>query len=95
MGVITQNIFPLGAIAITRPFRYLYIFQTIMYAYFIYYLFKTKLKNNSYGMAHALMYYGLIIIFCGIFYLSLITSNEYASLWYQFYFDQNIRGYPN
>ncbi len=85
--------FPVGAIAITRPFRYFYIFQTIMYAYFLYYLYKTKLKNTLQGSLNALMYYGLIIVFLGIFYLSQITSNEYASLWYQFFFDHSIRGY--
>ena len=93
-GLITSYIFPAGYIAITRPFRYFYIFQAIIYAYFLYYLYRTKLKNTQLGTFHALMYYGLIVIFLGVFYLSLITSNEDASLWYQFYFDQNIYGYP-
>ena len=93
LGLITTYMFPVGAIAITRPFRYFYIFQTIMYAYFLYYLYKTKLKNTLQGSLNALMYYGLIIVFLGIFYMSQITSNEYASLWYQFFFDHSIRGY--
>lgn len=94
IGLVTLYMFPAGFIAITRPFRYFYIFQAIMYAYFLYFLYKTKLKDTPQGMPHALMYYGLIIIFLGIFYLSQITANENAHLWYQFYFDQNINGYP-
>lgn len=95
VGVIIQNIFPVGLISITRPFRYLYIFQTVMYAHFGYYLYKTRLRNLSYGKIHALMYYGLIIIFLGVFYLSLISGNDGVSLWYQFFFDQNFNGYPD
>lgn len=94
IGLVTSYMFPGGAIAITRPFRYFYIFQTIMYAYFLYFLYKTKLKDTPQGVPHALMYYGLIVIFLGIFYLSQITANENDHLWYQFYFDQNIKGYP-
>lgn len=94
IGLVTLYMFPAGFIAITRPFRYFYIFQTIMYAYFLYFLYKTKLKDTPQGTPHALMYYGLIVIFLGIFYLSQITANENDHLWYQFYFDQNIKGYP-
>lgn len=95
VGLLTLYMFPVGYISLTRPFRYFYIFQSIMYAYFLYYLFKTKLKDSQRGTFHALMYYGLIFIFISIFYLSIITSNEDSSFWYQFYFDQNIYGYPN
>lgn len=94
IGLFTMYIFPVGYIAITRPFRYFYIFQSIMYAYFLYYLLRTKLKNVQLGTFHALLYYGLIVIFLGVFYLLIITSNEDSTLWYQFYFDQNIYGYP-
>src|SRR5690554_1376155 len=34
LGLLTTYIFPNGFISLTRPFRYLYVFQTIMYAYF-------------------------------------------------------------
>lgn len=95
IGLITTYMFPVGLISFTRPFVYFYIFQSIMYAYFLYYLYRTKIKSHPYGTYHAIMYYGLIIIFLGIFYLSQITSNENSSSWYQFYFDQNIHGYPN
>jgi hypothetical protein len=95
IGLLTMYVFPVGFIAITRPFRYFYIFPSIMYAFFLYYLFKTKIKDSQRGVFHAYFYYGLIFIFLGIFYLSIITSNENSSFWYQFYFDQNIYGYPN
>lgn len=94
-GLLTMYVFPVGFISITRPFRYFYIFPSIMYAFFLYYLFKTKVRETQRGYVHAIIYYGLIFIFLGIFYLSIITSNENASFWYQFYFDQNIYGYPN
>lgn len=95
IGLITSYMFPEGYISFTRPFRYFYIFQSIMYAFFLYYLYKTKPKYSPKGKIHALMYYGLIFIFIGVFYLSHITSNENASLWYQFFFEKDIYGYPN
>lgn len=94
IGILTMYVFPVGFISLTRPFRYFYIFQSIMYAFFLYYLFKTKIKDSQRGVFHAYFYYGLIFIFLGIFYLSIITSNENSSFWYQFYFDQNLYGYP-
>lgn len=94
IGLITLYMFPTHAISFTRPFQYFYIFQSIMYAYFIFYLYKTKIKNTPHGIIHALIYYGLIIIFLGIFYLFQITSTEEAHLWYQFFFEHNIKGYP-
>lgn len=94
IGLITSYMFPGGYISFTRPFRYFYIFQSIVYSYFLYYLYKTKLKKLSEGKFHALLYYGLVIIFLGIFYLSQITSNENAHFWYQFFFDHEMNGYP-
>lgn len=94
IGLITTYMFPGGYISFTRPFRYFYIFQSIMYAFLLYYLYKTKFKYSPKGKIRALMYYGLIIIFIGVFYLSHITSNENASLWYQFFFDHEMNGYP-
>ena len=94
IGLLTMYVFPVGFISLTRPFRYFYIFPSIMYAFFLYYLFKTKLRDTQRGFFHAIIYYGLIFIFLGVFYLSIITSNEDASFWYQFYFDQNLYGYP-
>lgn len=94
IGLLTMYVFPVGFISLTRPFRYFYIFPSIMYAYFLYYLFKTRLRGTRIGSFHAILYYGLIFIFLGVFYSSIITSNENASFWYQFYFDQNVYGYP-
>lgn len=94
IGLITLYMFPHAYISFTRPFRYFYIFQSIAYAYFLYYLYKTKLKNLPVGKLHALLYYGLVIIFLGIFYLSQITSNENAHSWYQFFFEHDVNGYP-
>ena len=94
IGLITSYMFPGGYISFTRPFRYFYIFQSIVYSYFLYYLYKTKLKKLSEGKFHALLYYGLVIIFLGIFYLSQITSNENAHSWYQFFFEHDVNGYP-
>ena len=94
IGLITLYMFPPNAIEITRPFQYFYIFQSIMYAYFLFYLYKTKIKNTPYGFIHALIYYGLIVIFLGIFYLFQATSNVDAHVLYKFYFEHNINGYP-
>src|SRR5690554_1485323 len=94
IGLLTMYAIPVGFISLTRPFRYFYIFPSIMYAFFLYYLFKTKVRDTLRGSVHAIIYYGLIFIFLGVFYLSIITSNEDASFWYQFYFDQNLYGYP-
>lgn len=90
IGLLTMYVFPVGFISLTRPFRYFYIFPSIMYAFFLYYLFKTKVRDTRRGSVHAIIYYGLIFIFLGVFYLTIITSNEDASTWYQFYFDHNI-----
>jgi hypothetical protein len=81
IGLLTLYIFPVGSIVLTRPFRYFYIFQTIMYAYFAYYLSKNKSWINT------ILFYTMIIAFLGIFYLDQITSSPNSHLWYQFYFD--------
>ncbi|HPW76542.1 MAG: hypothetical protein BWY44_00728 [Candidatus Omnitrophica bacterium ADurb.Bin292] len=84
VGLITYYMFPVGAISFSRPFRYLYIFQSIMLSYFVYYLYKNKTVNNA-------ILAGLIILsFLGIFYLHHITSNRDSHLWYQFYFQSEI-----
>ncbi|PRX38723.1 EpsG family protein [Salegentibacter salegens] len=82
IGILTQNIFPVGSIVLTRPFRYLFIFKGIMFAYFIYYLIKNESPHNR------LVGVGLILIFISIFYLNIITANSHSHLWYQFYFQQ-------
>ena len=84
IGLLTMYVFPVGFISLTRPFRYFYIFPSIMYAFFLYYLFKTKIKDSQRGVFHAYFYYGLIFIFLGIFYLSIINPTK-MQFWYQFF----------
>ncbi len=81
IGLLTQNLFPIGSTVLTRPFRYFFIFQGIMFAYFVYYLLKQKSQyNRIFGVV-------FIVVFIAIFYLNIITANADAHLWYQFYFD--------
>lgn len=87
IGLLTSYMFPIGAISFTRPFRYFYIFQSIMLAYFVYYLYRNKSLNNRILMIIT------IVSFLGIFYLSQITSDENSHLWYQFFFQNKIQMY--
>lgn len=82
-GLLTQYIFPEGIIILARPFRYFYIFQTIMLAYFVYYLF----RKNSFRF-NSLLAYALIIAFIGIFYLNMLGATERSSILFQFYFQK-------
>lgn len=90
IGIIATYIFPLGAYSITRPFRYFFIFQTIMYAYLLYYFFKERKHLNN-----LIMFWILLITFLGIFILSQYNADPYSHSLYQFYFQHNIHGYPN
>jgi len=83
IGLVTLYMFPVGSIVLTRPFRYFYVFQMIMYAHFGYFLFKAKNVRYKYILA------GLIVAFLGIFYLHQITADNDSHLWFQFYFQQN------
>lgn len=76
-------VLPEGTISLSRPFRYLYIFQTIMLSYFIFYL----LRCNSYRYNKVLAYI-LIIAFCGIFILNQVTAPTDNYVWYKTYFEQ-------
>ena len=87
IGLLTSYMFPSGAISFTRPFRYFYIFQSIMLAYFVFYLYRNKSLNNRILMIIT------IVSFLGIFYLSQITSDENSHLWYQFFFQNKIQMY--
>lgn len=82
-GLLTQYIFPEGVVGFSRPFRYFYIFQTIMLAYFVYYLF----RSNSFRV-NRLLAYALIIAFIGIFYLNMLGATERSSILFQFYFQK-------
>lgn len=80
IGLLAKNIFPLGSVVLTRPFRYFFIFEGIIFAYFAYYLLKSNRANNKFfGI-------GLLMIFIAIFYLNIMTANENSHLLYQFYF---------
>ncbi|WP_111672219.1 EpsG family protein [Algoriphagus litoralis] len=81
IGLLTENIFPVGSIVITRPFRYFFIFESIVYSYFLFYLFKNSLYTKGFA-------YVLILTFISIFYLNIITANVDSNIWYQFYFDR-------
>lgn len=81
VGLLTLYIFPNGVISLSRPFRYFYIFQPIMFAYFAYYLLNSK--ESKYGKLWCQV---LMIAFLGMFYLNQITTDEFSHSWYQFYF---------
>lgn len=95
VGLVTFYMFPIGLISITRPFRYFYIFQSIMYAYFLYYLYRTKLRDSKLSNINTIMYLLLIVVFISIFLVSIISATDDSHLLYQFYFDQRIDGYPS
>lgn len=82
LGVILYYIFPVGLIDIMRPFTYFYYFDSIMFAYFGYYLLKNKSTLNT------LLFIQLIIGFLGIYILSLVMANPNDHIWYQFYFQK-------
>ncbi|WP_262484527.1 EpsG family protein [Brumimicrobium salinarum] len=83
IGLITSYMFPIGYISVTRPFRYFYIFETIMYAYFAYYLIKNKTPQNQ------VLFLILIVLFIGVFLSSIAVASEDSHLIYQFFFDQD------
>lgn len=82
IGLLTQNLFPVGTVVLTRPFRYFFIFEGIMFAYFTYYLLKSR---SPYAKIFG---FALITVFIAIFYLNIMTANENSHLWYQFYFQR-------
>src|SRR5690606_13487324 len=94
VSLFTFYIFPIGLISITRPFRYFYIFQSIIYAFFLNYLYQNKRAGTSIGRVNAILFYIAIILFLGIFYVSLFTASESSPMWYQFFYEQNFYGYP-
>src|SRR5690606_15576660 len=91
IGLLFFYIFPIGSISFTRPFRYLYIFQTIMYSYYAYYLYKNYKRQPIYLFLLII----IIMTFIGIFILSQYFADEQSSTLYQFYFQNKyIYGYP-
>ena len=90
IGLITFYMFPKGAILFTRPFRYFYIFQSIIYSYLGYYLY----RKRSDGLMFLILFI-MLVGFLGIFLLSQYASNEDSHSLYRFYFQYNIYGYPH
>ena len=80
IGVITTFIFPAGFISFTRPFRYFYIFQSIILSYMLYFLSKKKSLQNS------IVYWALIIIFLIIFFQQTLTGGSDPTISYKFFF---------
>jgi hypothetical protein len=90
LGLITSYVFPSGLISFTRPFRYFYVFQPIMFSSFTYYLYKNRNDGKNY-----LLFLGVITAFLGIFFLSQYSADKFSHSLYQFYFQHNFEGYPN
>lgn len=82
-SLLSFYIFPNGIVVLRRPFSYFPVFQTIMLAYFVYYL----LKSNSFRF-NRLLAYTLIIAFIGVFYLNMLGATERSSILFQFYFQK-------
>jgi hypothetical protein len=82
-SLLSFYIFPNGIVALRRPFSYFPVFQTIMLAYFVYYLF----RSNSFRF-NRLLAYALIIAFIGVFYLNMLGATERSSILFQFYFQK-------
>jgi len=94
IGLVTFYIFPIGLISITRPFRYFYIFQSVIFAFFLNYLYRNKTNGTLYGQLNALVFYVAIITFLAMFYISLFTANDSSHIWYHFFYENNFYGYP-
>lgn len=89
LGLLTFYVFPPGAISISRPFRFFYFFQMIMFGYFTYFLYSTRAIRGRLEL-----FCFIVIAFLGMFYLSQITANADSHKWYQFYFQaKNINYY--
>lgn len=82
-SLLSFYIFPNGIVVLRRPFSYFSVFQTIMLAYFVYYLF----RKNSFRF-NRLLAYALIIAFIGVFYLNMLGATERRSILFQFYFQK-------
>lgn len=82
IGIVSLCVIPNDMAILSRPFLYFAFFDSIMFAFFVFYLYKMPTKMN-----HLLMLL-MIISFIGVFFGNQIVSNENSSVWYQFYFNQ-------
>lgn len=89
IGLLASYTFPTGAVFLTRPFRYFYIFQPIMYSYFLYYLYHRR-KH----LENLVLFWGIIISFLGLFILSQYNATDDSHSLFQFFFQYHINGYP-
>ena len=86
MGSFINGVLPEGAISLARPFRFFSIFQTIIYAYFLYFLMRQRRDKIC-----QILYIGLMLTFFVIFYMNMVLSGSKAHIWYQFFWS-NPRG---
>lgn len=71
VALFTYYCFPASVISFSRPFRFFYIFRTIMLAYFAYYLWRNrKVKNNEF---YLLLF---VTLYLGLFVFSQVVSGE-------------------
>lgn len=74
-------IFPEGIIGLSRPFRYFYLFQNIMFAFYAYYLLKNRTWLNT------TLLIMLLLGFTIIFYYGVLSAKLGNHFFYQFCFD--------
>lgn len=71
IGVLLFYVFPLGYVSLTRPFRYLYFFRSIMLAYFALYLFENRKQLKEFATLMV-----LLVAFAGIFYGPMLNDDN-------------------
>ena len=84
IGVLSQCVIPPEMGILARPFLFFSFLNSVMFAYFVYYLSKVPVGWNN------IMKIVMIVSFIGVFFLNQVVSNEGSSVWYQFYFEQPI-----
>lgn len=82
LGILAAYAIPQDRAILSRAVLYITFWGSIMMGYLVYYLSRSKEKNDNYIMI------GLIFLVVCIFMGSQIVANKYSSVWYQFYFNQ-------
>lgn len=77
VGLLINICLPAHSVILSRPFRYLYIFQPIVMSYFCYYL-------QRQGRNERLLSYLILAGYIGAFYLNQITATKDSHIWFQF-----------
>lgn len=83
IGVLSQCAIPFEMGILARPFLYFSFLNSVMFAYFVYYLSKVPERWNN------IIKLIMIVSFIGVFFLNQIVSGDGSSVWYQFYFEQS------